>query len=229
MVGSENKFDPELLQARWLLGGVTAEELSNQAGIALLQGFDGSALQQLAGLTRPTLRDLGTLPERAFVEMGLDHLDKEQAIDVLAARGVPTVNSTMSVLVATFPNFSKRWREHIAYWAGEPAGSYIDMAEIVHFVVEDLYEKGNLDETRQVFECLEKLLAEGDQETKNIIGLGFFETLRNFASWRPYGNTVFEQFLGPMSKQVWREIARQWAGKSSLMEVIRVEKNTPQE
>jgi hypothetical protein len=31
---------------------------------ALEQGFDGTALRQLAGLSRPTSRDLGTLPER---------------------------------------------------------------------------------------------------------------------------------------------------------------------
>ena len=58
----------------------------------------------------------------------------------------------------------------------------MDMAEFVHFVVEDLYEKGNLGETRRVFDLLEKLLVEADEETRNLIGLGFFEDLQNFAS-----------------------------------------------
>lgn len=40
------------------------------------------------------------------------------------------------------------------------------MAEFVHFVIEDVHEQGKLDETRRVFQLLEKVLVEGDQETK---------------------------------------------------------------
>jgi len=227
MVDSVDKFDPALLQARWLLGGIDPEDLTKQAGRALLEGFDGPALRQLAGLMQPTLRDLGTLPERAFAEMHLHLLDRLEAVDVLVARGIPSVNHTM--LVGAFPDFSMRWREHIARWAGERAGSYVDMAEFVHFVVEDLYERGRFEETRRAFECLEKLFVEGDQETRDLVGLGFFETLQNFASWRPCGNAVFEQFLGPMSEQAWIEIKRQWAGKSSLMDVSRAERDIREE
>ena len=226
MIAPGKRIDPELLQARWVLGGVWAGEWVDQAALALEQGFDGTALRQLAGLERPTLRDLGHLPERALAEMGLNPCDKERAVSLLVARGATLTNQTILALVEAFPAFSHRWRKHLADWRGEPAGNYIDMAEFVHFVVEDLYEKGNLDETRRVFECLESLFAEGNQETRDLIGLGFFETLQNLASWRSYGNTVFEQFFGPMSKQVWNEIKRQWRDKSSLMDVIRAEKNS---
>jgi len=130
----------------------------------------------------------------------------------------------MLTLVEAFPNFAGRWREHLAWWGGEPAGTYNDMAELVHFVVEDLYEESRLDEVRRVFELLEKLFADGELDTRNLIAGGFFETLQCFASWRPYGNRVFEQFLGPMSEQCWREIEQMWVGKSSLMDVIRSER-----
>jgi hypothetical protein len=65
-----------------------------------------------------------------------------------------------------------------------------------------------------------------EEENRNLIGLGFFETLQNVASWRPGGNKVYEQFLGPISKQIWSELQRMWAGKSSLMDVIRAEQKT---
>ncbi|PYU84298.1 MAG: hypothetical protein DMG50_05170 [Acidobacteria bacterium] len=97
------------------------------------------------------------------------------------------------------------------------------MGEFVHFVIEDLHEKGKLDDTRRVFQILENLLVEADQETRDLIGLGFFETLQNLASHRPQGNKVYEQFFGPMSRKVWSELQKMWAGKSSLMDVIRVE------
>jgi len=82
----------------------------------------------------------------------------------------------------------------------------MDLAEFVHFVVEDLYEKGNLDETRRAFQVLEQFLTGSDQDTRNLIGLGFFETLQNVASSRPGGNKVSEQFFGPMSKQICSEL-----------------------
>ena len=221
-----SNLDPELLQARWVLGGIEPEQFVEIAVSALKQGFDGTALQQLAGLTRPTMSDLGTLPARVFAGMGLKPIDQDEAIALLLARGEPSTSPVISTLRQGFPDFSGRWKKHIALWGGNPAGSYNDMAEFVHFVVEDVYEKGNLDETRRVFQLLEKLLVDADQETRNLIVLGFFETLQNVASHRPQGNKVNEQFFGPMSKKVWSELQRMWAGKSSLMDVIRAEQRS---
>jgi hypothetical protein len=227
MAGSQElvpRFDPALLQPRWVLGGLSPEELVAQALSALMQDFTGNALQQLAGLVRPTLADLETLPERAFAELGLKAIDRDQAIALLIARGEPTSSDTVKSLVKAFPSFSVRWMEHIAWWGGKQAGSYNDMAVFVHFVVEDLYEKGDLEEVRRVFSLMESSLVGSDEDTRNLIGLGFFETLQNVASHRPYGYTEFEQFLGPTSMKIWREIQRMWAGKSNLADVIRAER-----
>jgi hypothetical protein len=219
-------LDPELLQARWVLGGIEPEQFVAIAVSALEQGFDGTALQQLAALSGPTSRDLGTLPERVFAAMGLRPIDKDEAVALLLARGEPSTSPVISALRQAFPDFGDRWKKHIAWWSGNPAGSYNDMAEFVLFVVGDVYEKGNLDEARHIFQFIEKLLVEADQETRNVIGLGFFENLQNCASWRPHGNKAYEQFLGTMSKQVWSELQTMWAGKSSLMDVIRAEQKT---
>jgi hypothetical protein len=223
MSGLGSHLDPDLLQARWVLGGIEPEQFVAIAVSALEHGFDGAALQQLAGLSRPTSNDLGTLPARVFAGMGLKPIDQDEAVALLLARGEPSTSPVISVLRKAFPDFGDRWKKHITLWGGNPAGSHNDMAEFVHFVVEDVYEKGNLDETRRAFQLLEKLLVEADQETRNLIGLGFFETLQNVASWRPRGNKVYEQFFGPTSKRVWSEIQMMWAGKSSLMDVIRAE------
>jgi hypothetical protein len=216
-------LDPELLQARWVLGGIEPQQFVEIAVSALQQGFDGPALQQLAGLTRPTLSDLGTLPARFFAGIGLKPIDQDEAVALLLARGEPPTSPVISELRRAFPDFGGRWKKHIGFWGGNFAGSYNDMAEFVHFVVEDVYEKGNLDETARVFQLLERLLVGADEETRNLIGLGFFETLQNVASHRPQGNKVYEQFFGPVSKKIWSELQRLWAGKSSLIDVIRAE------
>jgi hypothetical protein len=133
-------------------------------------------------------------------------------------------NVVITQLCEAFPAFSERWKKHVEWWGGNPAGSYLDMAEFVHFAVEDLYEEGNLDDTRRVFTLLEQFLVGADQETRNLIGLGFFETLQNFASWRTGGNEVYVQFFGPISQRIWAELQKMWAGKSSLTDVIRAER-----
>ena len=224
MTGSEDIFKPELLQARWVLGGLTPEQFVEQAVHALKYGFDGTALRQVAGLSHPTLRDLGDLPVKVFADLGLERIDRDEAVAVLIAYGEPSTSPIISSLRQTFPSFSNRWKKHIAWWGGKSAGSYMDMAEFVYFVVEDLYEKGNLGETRRAFLYLEQLLTGANQNTRGLIGLGFFETLQNVASWRPGGNKVYEQFLGSTSKQIWAELQIMWQGKSSLMDVVRAER-----
>lgn len=221
----KEKIDPELLQARWILGGIRSDDLPDLAVAALQQGLDGTALRQLAGLLRPTLADLGNLPERAFADMGLQPMNKEAAVDFLMGRGLPATNAVIVFLLEAFPDFAARWKEHIALWGGNPAGSYNDMAEFVHFVVEDLYEKEKREEVQRAFDSLEGLLSKADEDTTNLIGLGFFEILQNFASWRPYGNKAFEVFLGERSMEIWRELHRIWEGKSSLADIIRAERN----
>lgn len=224
MSESEHNLDAQLLQAKWVLGGVEPEQLVQAAVAALEQGFDGTALRQLAGLSQRTSRDLGTLPARAFAEMGLKPSSKDEAVSILLDRDEPRTSPVISNFRHAFPDFLHRWKKYIADEAGNSCGSYIDMAEVVRFVVEDVYEKGNLDETRRVFEFLEQQLVGAEEETRNLIGLGFFETLQCVASWQQGGNKVYEQFLGPISREIWAELQRMWTGKRSLADVIRAER-----
>lgn len=199
---------------------MNAEELSAQALAALQHGYDGSALQQLAGLHKPSLGDLGILPQRAFTELGLDPMTQDQASEFLASH---YTSGVMLALLKAFPAFSGRWKEHVASCGGEQAGAYNDMAEFVHFVIDELYDEGNWHEVRRVFQLMEQFLIGADEDRRNLIGLGFFETLQNVASWKPGGYQQFEQFLGPISLAIWRELQRIWAGKSRLADVIRAE------
>lgn len=221
---SKDNLDVQLLHAKWILGGVEPEQLVQAAVLALEQGFEGTALQQLAGLSQAASRDLGTLPARAFTEMGLKPTSDDEAVSILLDRDEPRTSPVISNFRHTFPAFLQRWRKYIAAEGGNSCGSYIDMAEVVHFVIEDIYEKGNLDETRRIFQFLEQQLLGADEETKNLIGLGFFETLQCVASWRQGGNRVYEQFLGPISREIWVDLQRIWAGKSSLADVVRAER-----
>lgn len=201
------KIDPELLQARWLLNEIRSEDLPDLAALALEQGFDGTALRQLAGLVRPTLADLENLPEKAFADMGLQPIDKFQAVDVLRERGVLPGSETMSVLLQKFPGFLPRWREFHTR-SGGCALPYIDMSDFAHYAVEDLYEKSKHDELNRVFEVLEFLLNGADLEVQNLVAVGFFERLYNLAYSRPGASKAFEECMRPQSLQLWRNLRR---------------------
>jgi len=207
---SADEFSPELLQIRWVLGELSPEELPHQATLALQHGFDGIALRQLAGLVLPTLRDLEALPDRAFAEMGLRVIDEKQAATSLISRGLPRVSDMISVLLKSFPSIRGRWQKHVVNWGGKSAGSYNDIEQFVHFVIDDLYGSGNRTELRRFFEILEEILVRGDEKTRNLIAVGFFERLQNAAP-PPYGGKVFEEFLGPKSRQMWTELKARWA------------------
>ncbi|MGB8323799.1 MAG: hypothetical protein WCE52_12650 [Candidatus Acidiferrum sp.] len=90
-------------------------------------------------------------------------------------------------LLKSFPAFASRWEKYLADSGGKSDGSYIDIAEFVHFVVEDLFETGQMDEVRKVFAKLENSLIIGDEDTKGLVVLGFLETLQCVTSWNHMG------------------------------------------
>jgi hypothetical protein len=139
----------------------------------------------------------------------------------------PSEAEVMPRLVAEFPTFRPRWEKHLESWKGEPAGNYNDIAEFVHFVVQDLYPSGNTEDLQHALDLMEHWLVNGNENLRGLITIGFLETLQNAASWQTFGREAFIPFLGPQCRQAWNEIERTWAGKTSLMEVIRAEGNKP--
>jgi hypothetical protein len=63
-------FDFDEIVRRWQLGYLNGEDLPGIACLALEAGFDASALYELAGLDRPSLREAGPIFKRALDELG---------------------------------------------------------------------------------------------------------------------------------------------------------------
>jgi hypothetical protein len=65
-------FEPTRVAARWYFGELMHEDLPAIAIEALEHGYDGPMLRRLAGLTRPTSRDIRVEEiDGAFREMGI--------------------------------------------------------------------------------------------------------------------------------------------------------------
>jgi hypothetical protein len=128
-----------------------------------------------------------------------------------------------------FPDFEKTWTAHLAYWNGEPAGAFMDISEFAHFVDDEFLQVANYDETRRTFLLLERLFIQGDEATRDLIGIGFIEDLQNTLSGRADGYNKVIPLLPPTLLKVWRQIEKQWAGHHSLMDVLEAEALQPKQ
>ena len=134
------------------------------------------------------------------------------------------------LILARCPSFEPVWEKHRALWKGDEAGIYNDIGEFATFIV-DCYAKHDTDPIAAAFKLIEELLVMGDEEVRAAASIGFLEDVRNAAPWRPFGSSVFAQWLGPESRLAWSAIEKMWRGKRSLADVVRAEtaiKNKPE-
>lgn len=136
-----------------------------------------------------------------------------------------TEQMVTKLLLQACPAAERSWKEHLKDWNGEEAGHYNDIAIFVEFAV-DAYAAGKRDELKPLFEVIERMLSEGNEDTRGLASVGFIETLQCNASHRDFGAEVFKHWLGPLSAQAWGQIEALWAGKTSLMDVMRGENNS---
>jgi hypothetical protein len=93
------------------------------------------------------------------------------------------------------------------------------MGELAFHVV-GLFEAKRLEEIPPAFKLAEEMISTGSEAEKHAAIVGFLETVQNVSSHRSFGATVFEPYLGPLSKESWIELIAQWSGKSTLAEVV---------
>lgn len=73
-------MDIDLAQARWVLGMVPDDQLPELAAQAMVQGFEGPGIRDLASFDEPTLHLIKPeIVEQAFREMGREPLTLSQA------------------------------------------------------------------------------------------------------------------------------------------------------
>jgi hypothetical protein len=136
------------------------------------------------------------------------------------------VTEVADLFLEVCPAAKPEWEEHLKDWEGEPPAHYIEISVFAHHLV-NCYEKSQTQSFTQVFELVERLIVEGDDDTQGVMIVGLLEGLQNIASWRSFGSRVFEPYLGPKSLAVWHELEIIWQGKNSLADVIRAEAKDP--
>jgi len=148
-------FDPAKVAVRWYFGELLHEDLPEICINALEHGHDGPMLRRLAGLAKPTSRDLTeTQVERAFHEMGIAAPVSERDCQLFLA------TETAQAAVAEIQNpfdAATHIRIGICHFKPEPA----ELSEIVRLSEESehapRWDWGRLEEKiRRALETLAK-------------------------------------------------------------------------
>ena len=128
-------------------------------------------------------------------------------------------------LISVCPGIEQSWSEHLEFWGNDERAMFNDVSVVSDFIV-DSYREKRTDWFPQVFEKVEELISDDNEDVRGVIIVGLLENIQNKASWTVEGYRVFEQWLGPESLEAWRELELLWNGKSSLMDVVREQKLT---
>jgi hypothetical protein len=121
------------------------------------------------------------------------------------------------------PSFRPVWEEHRAYWGAEEAGGYNDAAEVARHIV-DLAREGQFECFPSLFALIERLIATGTHEVQGLAIVGVLEGVQNIASNTEVEQDVILPWLGPQSRDAWGWLSEIWAGKTTLMEVVRAQR-----
>lgn len=88
---------------------------------------------------------------------------------------------------------------------------YIDVGSISRFVVEKKL-KDQTSTFTQLFENVEEIYVNGDDEVKNFIVVGLFEGIQNIGGSKINYYQSFQEWLQPNSRTAWDSLIDSWEG-----------------
>ncbi|MBA3920777.1 MAG: hypothetical protein H0X31_03315 [Nostocaceae cyanobacterium] len=122
------------------------------------------------------------------------------------------VTEVIELFLQVCPDVRPELEEYRKHWGDEPPLYYCEIDIFTSYVV-DSYEKARTESFAPIFQLVERLITEGDDETQCLMIVGLLEGLQNSASWRSFGYHAFEPYLEPTSLAAWRELEVMWEGK----------------
>lgn len=114
-------------------------------------------------------------------------------------------------LIRVCPGFKDRWEAHVVQWERQPAGYYNDLGALAHWVV-DRMAVSDLACLPELFREFEAILDGANEDTRDLLVVGFLEDLQNIAANREIEPDLVLPFLGPLSRAGWFELIASWHG-----------------
>jgi len=205
-------FDPQLTAAEWYLGGLSSEDLPAFAVDALKHRHDGNNLRRLAGLVRPTRRDVERIVDGAFRELGVAApLSKDNAalralVAVKAGADAAdlTAQNLVGKLLTALPELEEPYLARLKAYCGRP-GNYEAIFDFLRPALrEHIAERSLTGFLPRASSFIEEVCSSGDAEAINVLWIEIFEWLVH----SPAGELrTLWPILGPSTRATIRKVA----------------------
>lgn len=134
---------------------------------------------------------------------------------------VVTVGDIVPAFLVACPGFAAPWEGYLASWSGESDRSVYNDVSIISDDIIERYEAGDVPEIGVAFTLVERYLAEGDEDTRQVITIALIEGIQAVASHRPFGPEAFERWPQPRSRVAWIIGAAAWHYEFALAALLR--------
>jgi len=112
-------------------------------------------------------------------------------------------NDCSKMIFSEFPDFeqSHRWKDHLEFWGEDKPGLCAIFSTFSDYISDNLKGDNSKIDFIKVFDFVEMLMKEGDQETQDSAATCFLENLINFTSSSHVAlpAKTFVYLLGPES------------------------------
>jgi hypothetical protein len=139
---------------------------------------------------------------------------------------VITKAQCVALILREVPAFCPTWQEHLDCWGDEEAGFWNDVAAFSQFfrdVSGDLTNDG----CSRIFDLIEQLMVEGDEDVRNAVATCFLENIANWVGEDDLPSGADFSYLGEESRTYFQAyINAEIIGSGSLADTIRFEMRT---
>ena len=120
-------------------------------------------------------------------------------------------DDVIPLLLEACPSYTARWQMYRADSTYEPGLLYLDLADFCDHLVE-LLRGDDTEEFEAVFEVIEKMQLDGDENVREAATFGALEGIQNLAGNSGVDPELFVRFLRKRSKRQWKKLNDFWDG-----------------
>ncbi len=115
------------------------------------------------------------------------------------------------LLLSACPSFSDDWEQYRQGPEYEEGLLYIDLGKFANHLI-GLYQGGATQEFSAVFQIVERLYSEGNDEVREMVTIGLLEGIQNIAGNQGIDPEAFRPYLQSESLVWWTRLNDFWSG-----------------
>lgn len=128
------------------------------------------------------------------------------------------------LFLSACPGLKNPWDEYLEKNRDrEERLRFIEMAVIARYIVHCL-KSGDEGSVSGAFMVVERCLAEGDDQVRQLVIVGVLEDIQTLSGWEDVDLRAYDSYLGDKARGAWEELRQAWMGVSGLADMVRKER-----